>query len=210
MTANVSFNPYSTSVPNNPFLNPTQGYISGFALDDPSSRMWLTGGILGSTDTIPMWGGVPISEQINNLGGNSEGLGPTVQRATSQANTTGFSVYNQAGSMVITPGGNSAPIAVTGNFVPFYRVGSHAVRIAVNCAPALIAGLTAGELINVSNLFWDPTNMWVNAGSPSGSEFALPTTIQLLSVQSNSKTISYNSGTGAVTWTTGDAAILLI
>src|ERR1700734_1922222 len=106
MSGTISFNPYATQTPSNTFLNPTQGYIQGLALDDPSSRMWLEGGTLDTNETLTMWGGVPVSIEINQLGTGSEGLGPAVKRATTQGNTLGWSVFNQASSMVITAGNN--------------------------------------------------------------------------------------------------------
>lgn len=207
MSGTISFNPYMTTVPQNAFLLETQGYVQGLASDDPSSRMWLMGGNLASSETVVMWGGVPVSEEINNLSTGSEGLGPVLKRATSQANTTGFSVFNQAGSMVITPG-STVPQAAVGNYVSFYRIGPKAVRIAVKCDPALISALSAGEFINGASLYWDVTYYWITLAT-SGN-FALPTSVQLLSTQTNSKVVAYNSGTGAVTWTTGDAALILI
>lgn len=208
MSGTISFNPFLTSQPQDSFLLQTQGYVSGTAFDDPSVRLELMGGVLASTETIVMWGGVPVTEQINVTGAGSEGTGPKVARATSQASTTGFSVFNQASSMVITPG-QTVPVAAVGNYVSFFRTASN-IRVAVNVDPALVAAISTGESIAVANLLWDPVNMRVGAGTPSGSQFALPTSVKLLSVNTNSKLVSYNSGTGAVTWTTGDAAMILI
>ena len=207
MSGTISFNPYTTTSPVNSFLNPTQGYVSGVASDDPSSRMWLAGGTLASSETLVIYGGIPISEEINNTGTAAEGLGPTLKRSTTQGNTTGFTVFNQASSMVITPG-NTVPTAAVGNYVSFYRIGSKAVRVAVNCDPALIAALSAGEFVNAPALYWDVTNYRITL-TTSGGNFALPTSIQLLSTNTNSKTVLYTSAS-SITWTTGDAALILI
>src|SRR6202042_2540366 len=153
-----------------------------------------------------MWGGVPVSIEINQLGTGSEGLGPAVKRATTQGNTLGWSVFNQASSMVITAG-NNVPQAGTGNYVSYYRNTTNA-RIPVKCDPALVAALTAGELINGASLYWSVTLYWVTLVS-SGSNFALPTSTVLRSVNTNSKTVTYTSAS-SVTWATGDAAILQI
>ena len=206
MSGTISFNPYATTNPVNSFLNPTQGYVQGLALDDPSSRLWLEGGTLDVNETLTMWGGVPVSIEINQLAKGSEGLGPAVKRATSQANTLGWSVFNQASSMVISPG-NSVPLAGIGNFVAFYRNATNA-RIALNCDPALVAALTGGELITGASLYWSVTLYWLTLVS-SGSNFALPTSTVLRSVQTNSKVVTYNSAS-SVTWGPGDAAIIQI
>lgn len=205
MSATVSVNPYATSQPQNSFLNPTQGYVSGTAYDDYSVRAELMGGTLASTESVVMWGGVPISEAINNTATGADGIGPVVKRSTSQANTTGFSVYNQANSMVIASGA-SAPVAAVYNYVAFFRTGSN-IRIAVNCDPALISALSAGEFINAAALFWDVTNYRITL-TTSGGNFALPTGVKLLSTNTNSKITSYNGG--LLTWAAGDAAIILI
>jgi len=110
--------------------------------------------------------------------------------------------------MVIVPG-NSAPVAGVGNGLLFYRYGTQA-RIAVQCDPALVAALVSADGSIVSQaLYWDVAAYRITL-TTTGGNFALPTTQKLLGVQTNSKIISYNSGTGAVTWTTGDAAILLL
>jgi len=207
MSGTISFNPFTTTVPVNPFLSPTQGLVQGVALDDPSSKNWLEGGQLASTETVTMWGGVPIQIEINQVAsGASEGLGPVLKRSTSQANTLGWAVFNQASSMVITPG-NNVPQAAVGNYVSFYRNATNA-RIVVNCDPALVAALTAGELITGASMYWSVTLYWVTLVS-SGSNFALPTTTVLRAVNSNSKIVNYASAS-SVTWTTGDAAIIQI
>jgi len=204
----VTLFPYATNQPQDSFILQTQGLVQGCAYDDPSTRMELANGTLNSNETLPMWGGVPIEELINVMGVNSEGLGPSLKRATSQATITGWTVYNQASSMVIVPG-NSAPVAGVGNGLLFYRYGTQA-RIAVQCDPALVAALVSADGSIVSQaLYWDVAAYRITL-TTTGGNFALPTTQKLLGVQTNSKIISYNSGTGAVTWTTGDAAILLL
>jgi hypothetical protein len=206
MSGSITFNPYATTTPRNPFVQQTQGYYQGFAMDEPSSRLWLRGGTLDVNETLTMWGGIPISQEIHNNGTGSEGLGPAVKRATTQASVTGFSVFNQASSMVIVPG-NSVPLAGVGNYVSFYMGGSGQVRIAVKCDAALIAALTSGELINAPALYWDVTNYQITL-TTTGGNFALPTAYRLDSTNTNSQVVNYNAGT--VTWIAGDAALLLI
>ena len=208
MSGNITFNPFLTTSPANSFLLESQGYVQGTAYDDPSVRMELMGGTLASTETVVMWGGVPVEELINVTGSGADGTGPSIKRATTATTTTGWSVYNQAGSMVIVPG-PSAPIAAVGNYVAFFRNASN-IRIAVQADPALVAALVASDgSISSQALYWDVTNYRITL-TTSGGNWALPTSVRLLSVNTNSKVVSYDSGTGAVTWVAGDAAIILV
>lgn len=208
MSGTISFNPYATTTPQNTFLLQSQGYIQGFSYDDPSAYQWLAGGLLASTETLPMWGGVPIEELVNLPGTGSDGLGGNIKRAASQVTVTGWCVFNQAASMVITPG-NSVPLASVNNYVAFYRLQTQQ-RVAVQADPALAAAISGDSVAAAgAALYWDVTNYRVTTTS-SGGNFALPASTRLLSINSNSKVVSYNSGTGAVTWTAGSAAIILI
>lgn len=213
MAALIAFNPYSTLSSDNSFFTQTQGMVQGVAWDDPTARMWLAEGMLASTETLPMWGGVPIGEQITLAGTGPQALGPNIVRATSAATTTGFSVFNQMGHMVITPGA-TVPLAGSLNSVGYYRLGTNQ-RIVVQADPHLVSTLVSAgtDLINgpantAPTLYWNTTSYWITDQSSGG--WALPTSLRILMVNTNSKVVSYNSGTGAVTWTTGDAALLLI
>jgi hypothetical protein len=203
----ISFNPYLTNQPQNSFLQETQGYIQGLASDDPSSKNWLASGILATSETLPMWGGVPVSEFVNLLGTNAEALGPTVARATAAPGTsagaaTGIAVFNQAAHMVITPG-NTVPLASVSNGVNFYRFGTNA-RVAVQCDPALLTTLqSANEAISQPALFWDTTNFRITLTTTGN--FAL-TGVKLLSINTNSKIVSWNGSVAS--WSAGTAALI--
>ncbi len=206
MSGNVSFNPYATSSPQNSFLLESQGLVQGLTYSDTVSRLWLKSGVLASTETIVMWGGVPIEEPILSTGTGAEGIGPNIKRATSQATVTGFSTGDQMNSMVIVPG-NSAPVSGIGGVVGFYRLGTNA-RLAVQADPALVSAVSSGNpAINSQALYWDVTNYRVTL-TTTGGNFALPTSIRLLETNTNSKIINYASGVAS--WTQGDAVILLI
>lgn len=203
----LSISPYITNQPQNTFLLNSQGFVQGVALDDTPSRMWLKGGTLLSTQTLPMWGGVPITELINQMGTNSEGTGPVVARSTTQANTTGWAVFNQAHSMVIGSG-NTVPISSAREYVSFYSNGSNA-RIAVQCDTSItgLAGTTTVAVESLGGLlYWDTTNFLLT--TTSSSNVQLPTTYKLLSINTNSKIVSWTSPNA--TWATGAVAILQI
>ena len=132
----ISFNPIQTTVAAGSFNITADGYIQGTALNDPAIRNALAGGYLASTETLPMWGGVGISETIPN-----SNAGPALIRATSLTQTsagglTGFTVFDQASAMITTP---QSPVPLAGSLmsVNFYRLGSGA-RIAVDCDPTLV------------------------------------------------------------------------
>lgn len=142
-TANISFNPALTSNVIGSFAASTGGFIQGAAQDDPTVRNLLQGGLLASTETIAMWGGVAIGTYIPTPGTSILGqtlpdsfAGPNVQRATTNAGITGFSVFNQTGNAVMAPGGG-VPLLASGQKVSFYYTGSNA-RIPLQIDPALI------------------------------------------------------------------------
>ena len=209
MSGTISFNPFATSQPQNTFLNPTQGYVQGMTFDDPTARLELMGGQLASTETVVMWGGRPLTEQINvTAAGYSDGLGPIVATATTTASCTGWSVFTQAASMVLVGGGAYPPVAAVGNFISFFRYGSNA-RIVVSCDPALISSISgAGDSISSQNLYWDITNYRITLTS-TGGNWALPTTTKLISTNStNSKIITYSASQAS--WVLGSAALIQI
>lgn len=153
MPSNISFNPSLTTNAAGGFGVSSAGFVQGIAFDDPSVRNALAGAPLASTETVPMWGGIPITENIPSLTADSA-LGGQVARATAVANITGFSVINQAAAWITSPQ-SQAPTAGAGMTVPFYRLGSGA-RIAVKCDPSL-AGALDGGAIN-QQFSWDFNN----------------------------------------------------
>jgi hypothetical protein len=204
MVANVPFNPVLTSNAAGSFNIESTGYIQGTALDQPAIRNTLVGGILAQTETIPMWGGVGIFEDVPYSTYSSTTpsgvLGPIVGRATTlSAHTTGqltgFSVFDQAVAMINTPQ-SPVPLAGSGMTVNYYRLGSGA-RIPVACDPSLVS-LSGGVI--TQQVSWDFTN-------------------QLLIPYLGTLTISsgtYNNTTGlvtltmsaSVTFSAGDAIIV--
>jgi len=148
----VSFNPMSTTNAAGSFSVASEGFVQGSAYDQPATRYQLVNGVLASTESLPMWGGVAIFEDMPNPGyGNA--TGPSVGRATAIANLTGFSVFNQGHAMVNWPQ-NKVPIVGQGGTVPFFRLGSGAI-IPVACDASLQS--LQGGLIN-QQVSWDFNN----------------------------------------------------
>jgi hypothetical protein len=166
MSGSLSFNPTITTNAGGTFNVSSLGLIQGTAYADPAARYALSGGVLASTETLPLWGGVGISAAIPTpitqtvltpaTPGPSETLGEIISRATSVSTTgaagslTGFSTFDQAHNWINSPQ-SPVPLAGTGNYVSFYRLGS-GIRLAVACDPAL-ASLEGA--IETSQVSWD-------------------------------------------------------
>lgn len=205
----ISINPVLQTNAAGSFNVTASGYVQGTMMDDPSVRNALAGGVLATTETVPMWGGVAISELVPGAAGTpSTTLGTIVSRAltmTAQAagQITGFSVFNQAHAMVNSPQ-SPVPLATPGMSVNFFRLGSGA-RLALAIDPALVT--LDGQLIT-SRVSWDFVNQKIIAYDAGIG--ALP--VLVFDVQiGNSMTVSYDAVTGFATWTrTGSAAIVQI
>jgi len=172
MVASVTINPLATTNAASTFLTSSAGFIQGTALDSPAVRYELAGGILAASETLPMWGGVGVSEAIPGLATNPiVNLGGQITRATNVSggfsgaaatptgpgtvgNLTGFSVFDQDYAMINSPQ-SPVPLTPSGGMVNFYRLGSNA-RVVVQCDVALAATLIAGGTVPVTtNVSWD-------------------------------------------------------
>jgi len=204
MSALISLNPMQTTNASGLFTTNTAGYTQGDAQDDPAVKFSLAGGILSTSATTPLWGGVPIQEfsalrqngqgtLSANLQPGTDTLGSTILQATGSANPTGIAVYNQAYGGITTPQ-STAPLFSPGMSVNFYRFGSRA-RIPLILDPASIS--IDGQLISTT-VYYNYTNNWITTTQP-GSQSAIP--VQVLAVStSGNKTVSYNSGTNTANW----------
>lgn len=204
------FNPYVQSNAAGMFNIESDGFIVGTAMPDPSSRNWLAGGFLAATETLPMFGGVAISENVPQerppANRPDTALGGAIIRAT--ANTvgaaagsiTGFSVFDQNYAGVNTPQ-SPCPSVQAGGLVNFYRLGSQA-RVALAIDPTLIS-LEGG--IIAAQVSWDIVNQKIIAFATN----ALP--VKILAIKaSNCMVPSYNAANGFVTWNYNGAAALCL
>ena len=161
MSANVSFNPYLTTNAAGSFNVQSNGFIQGMGYQSPGNRYELAGGVLAASETLPMFGGVAVYEQLNTPGSltlPSSFLGNLVGRATTVTQTAatgiaGFSVFDQNDSMINSPA-SPVPLAGSGAQVNFYRLGA-GIKVPVACDP----GLVSLENGNISqNVSWDFNN----------------------------------------------------
>jgi hypothetical protein len=150
----LTFNPYLTTVGEGLFQVESDGLVQGTAFPDPATRNAQRTGQLASDETLPMWGGVGIYENIPGVAnGPNPSLGPICGRATALTGSkalAGFSVFDGAYAMVVSPQ-SRVPLAGSYNQVMSYALGSRA-RIAVQADPALssIIGDPIGQ-----NVSWD-------------------------------------------------------
>lgn len=163
MTTTVSFNPMATTTAAGLFGTSSDGYTQGVAMDDPASRYWLSGGYLAATETLPMWGGVAISESLSPASSNGH-LGNSITRASLVGNITGFSVFNQSHNGINWPQ-SQVPTIQSGMSLNFYRFGSNA-RIPVACDPGLV-GIDGGLI--TQQVSWDFNNQRLQAYVPSAA-----------------------------------------
>lgn len=158
MVATITFNPFVTSNAAGSFNFDTTGYIQGTILDNPVELFKIAGGIVGQTETIPMYGGICISESIPQPYSqatlpSAKALGGIITRTASVANYTGFTVYNMLQSAVNSPQ-SPVPLVGSGGEINFVRRGSN-VRLAVACDPSLVS-LNTGLI--TQQVSWDFNN----------------------------------------------------
>lgn len=174
MVATIPFNPYATTTAAGSFNTSSNGVWQGMPLDDPTVRNYLAGGVLASTETLPMWGGVAISEAISGAaGGPASTLGNIITRATTLTPTsanglTGFSVFSQNYAAVNSPQ-SPVPLVGSGGMVNFYRLGSGA-RIPVAMSPSLVD--LEGNIIS-SQVSWDFNDSVLQPYDASTATYAL-------------------------------------
>lgn len=202
----IAVNPYLTTNSPGTFNIQSTGYIQGCTMDSPSVRNQLAGGVLALSDTLPMWGGVAISENVPGVAGAPQPqLGRIITRATSsallngsnrglQGQLSGFSVFDQNYS-AIAGVGSQVPLIGSYGAVNYYRLGSGA-RIPVKCSPSLV---TVEGLITTIPLAWD----WVNQQLEPLTSATISSGTYPAAATISSGT--YTSGNGAVALTTNAA-----
>src|SRR6516162_6896655 len=212
MVANIAFNPYLQTNAAGQFTIESDGLVVGTAYPDPSTRFALAGGWLATTETLPMYGGIAISELIPTERSTAPAtptrpdiaLGGVIARATTLAagagTTTGFCVFDQNYAAYNSP---QSPVPTIGNggLVNFYRLGS-GIRIALAIDPALVT--LEGGLIT-QQVSWDFSLQRIIAFATNALA------VKILSIKSSGcMRPVYTSGTGLTTWNYNDSAALCL
>lgn len=195
MSALISINPMATTNAAGLFNTNSAGYTQGDAMDDPAVKFALSGGVLSTSATQPIWGGYPIQEFIPGAAAQpgTDTLGATVLQATTSAVPSGICVFNQAYGGITTPQ-STAPLYSPGMSVNYYRFGSGA-RIPLPCDSSVVA--LDGNLSS-STVYFNYTTGLLTTTQPLG-QAALPVKILKVSASGN-KTVSYNSGNNTANW----------
>lgn len=183
-------NPYASGNFAGTFVANSKGFVQGGYAADSIAKTKLIAVRGASTETLPFWGGLAVSEKLAAVNG---GLN-TVARATAYANVTGFTV-NAANYTSLVTTENTVPVAPVGTDLTILRLGSK-VRIYLPIDPALdLTTLQVGTAVS-----FDFT---------AGKIIAFNTTaipVKVISVDPAGLIASYSSGTGNVTWATGAVA----
>ena len=205
MSANLTFNPMQTiSGSANSFQLESQGYIQGAFMDDPVGRMWVLPGKVSSSNTQPLWGGLPIQENVPSLGTHTSGTREgEILYPTSAADVTGWTFFNRAHNMVITPG-NPVPQAGAGMSIAYARNGSN-IRVPVPASESLVEALEGNSI--AQQVSWDFSTNQLTTHT-SGTNDPLP--VKVIDVAGNSKIVNYDSTTNTLTWAYGYVALIQI
>jgi hypothetical protein len=218
----ITVNPVLTTNADNTFKVSLDGFIQGMAMDDPAVRYQLTGGQLAAGQTDPMFGGIPIYEQIPPLANPMDrALQNLVLRATAGSPAsgvptpltaglmTGISVFNQNHAMLNSVQ-SPVPAAFPGMLVNFYRFGSRA-RIPLAMDPAMDPTAPPSGS-TYQGLTWNVANNWVSNAAPAAGILLFPPTVKLIDYNiGNSMTVVYSATTGFALWNrTGSCALLEI
>lgn len=200
----MQLNPYVQTNAAGMFNIESDGLIVGTAMPDPAARFALSGGWLASTETLPMFGGVGIGENVPQerppVTRADVALGGSIVRAAAYAGLTGFSVFDQNYAAVNSPQ-SPVPVVDKGGMVNFYRFGSGA-RVALAIDPTLIS--LEGGLIT-AQVSWDFTNQRIIAFATTALS------VRILAIKASGCMVpSYSAGTGFTTWNYNGAAALCL
>lgn len=226
MPAAITLNPNVQTNFAGTFFATSDGYTQGDALDDPAIRFSLRKGIVVSSATNPMYGGIPISESMSPgisggsfpFTGDADELQSILAAAANvTAGTagcyTGFTVFNQATALIQTAQ-SRVPMAGALGAINFFRKGSGA-RIPVQ---ALLSAATAwaGGVVDPSTVYWDTVNQWLTNSSGANIIGPLPGAwIESINL-SNSRVVNWNinsagySNSGFLNWYEGGATAVLV
>lgn len=206
-TTNVQFNPMLVTTAPGLFNTTSEGYVQGCSKDSPNTRNNLAGGIVSPAAAGPMWGGLLVTDSLTTAGIESSNIGSVLTLATSLANVTAVTVFDQSLAMISVPGAG-VPMSYQSMALNFYRMGNGA-RIPMQCSAATAATLLGGP--SNQQVSWDFTNQviipYTNTGPNAGA-----LNCKVLDVNiSNSKVIGpvTVAGNTSIQWINNGSVVLL-
>jgi hypothetical protein len=194
---------YGTTVSESSFLVQSDGFVVGTFIDNPGLRYTLEGGVVGSSQTTPLYGGLPLTNTVTapgSNGGGSSGLGETVVAATAESNIDSWCVFNQASAGIIS-GTSNVPLYYAGQSVNFVRQGS-GLWIVLPVNPAAVNTIAGGA--SNQAIYWDYTNKRVDVTGTGALGF------QIIALNSNSKTVTYSAGPPIVANWNGSGSVIVV
>lgn len=208
----ITINPQQITNAAGTFSITSNGGMQGMFMDDPAIRNELVSGIVSPAQSTPLWGGMGITESLPTSGVEAASIGSVLGLATSQANLTGFTVFNQSLAMINSPQ-SPVPLAAAGNgstgpggAINFFRMGSGA-RIWVACSSAVAAAYAGGTSASIyTATYWDYTNQ-VLLSAPGGTAIG----VRVLKVDTAGTSMIVVYSGGLATWNySGYAAMIQI
>lgn len=194
-----TFNPYAITNVSDGFSVQSNGFWQGDLQSDPAGRFQIAAGVIKSTETLPMWGGIAIFENTPPVTPANGYAGSIIGRFTSSMAATnkiaGFTVFNGTYSLPTTPQ-SPVPLGAVGNSFNFVRVGTNN-RIVVQCSTSIIAEV---GVQNPKSFSWDAVNQQLIPYSSTAGSISFTAT--LIQVDTNGATVVYDSATGFATWNT--------
>lgn len=205
----ITINPQQITNAAGTFYVSSDGGMQGMFLDDPAIRNELVSAVVSPAQSTPLWGGMGIVENLPTAGTEAASIGSVLALATSAANLTGFTVFNQSLAMINSPQ-SPVPLAaagggttLVGGAINFFRLGSGA-RIWVGCS-SVTAAAFAGSAVGTA-AYWDYTNQ-VLLSAPGGT--AIPVKVLRVSTSANAMVVAFSGG--LATWNyAGYAAMIQI
>jgi hypothetical protein len=183
-------NPYSSGNFAGTFVSNAKGFVQGGYAADSIAKTKLVAVRGASTETLPFWGGLAVTETLAAVNG---GLN-TVARATAYADVTGFTV-NAANYTSLVTTDNTVPVSPVSTDLTIFRLGEK-VRIYLPIDPALdLTTLQVGTSVSFN---------FTTGQIVAFSTTALP--VKVLAVDPAGLVASYSSVTGNVIWATGAVA----
>lgn len=209
MAAFIQFNPNLTTNAQNSFSLDTDGVMQGTMPNHPAKTPAdIRAGLVSSTNTAPLYGGLPVVADLPTGGASVTGHSPLVLTlATTTAGISGITIFDLATNGLIVPGGDNAPLYGQGMTINWLALGSGA-PVVLQASTALVDAL-GGTSATGSNLAsWNFTTNVLDVYNSTTGAFPLKTIDRVYTT--NSLVVTYSSTTGLYTFTRGPAVVITI